>query len=431
MRQLRFSNPPGRHAARAIAMVKKTGEGAIDVLRSARWVTRERLVLWGAGFCVLSAVTLTYVAIHTSPLAGDFINYWSGATLAASGRAPLAYNVEQFRAFERTIIGPPGLRWYSYPPIAMLLTLPLALFSFGPALALWLLAGAGSCFELARRLVGWRGAVIAVIGTPAAFFTLEGGQNSFFTASLLAGGLMVLNRRPVVAGICFGCLAYKPHLGLLLPIALAAGGYWRAFAAAAATVALLAVASLILFGAATWVGFLGQMDVERQVIEFETRFWPSMPTVFAAARILGATLPLAYGAQILSGTLAALIVGYVWRMASAFEIKAATLIAATFLATPHAWDYDLVVMIFAAAWLWREGRRTGFLAWERIAVVAMLAPPLFYVGLARSTGIPIGAAVLWLVLLTLARRGSGCAAAAAEDCESGAAPALISRPQRP
>src|SRR5436305_707287 len=79
-----------------------------------------------------------------------------------------------------------------------------------------------------------RAAAIAVIGTPAAFFNVYGGQNAYFTAALLAGGLLVLDRRPVIGGICFGCLAYKPHMAMLVPFALAASGRWRSFAAAAA-----------------------------------------------------------------------------------------------------------------------------------------------------------------------------------------------------
>ena len=51
---------------------------------------------------------------------------------------------------------------------------------------------------------------------------------------LLGGALVSLDRRPLIAGILFGLMAYKPQFGLMIPIALAAGGYWRSFSAAAA-----------------------------------------------------------------------------------------------------------------------------------------------------------------------------------------------------
>ena len=46
----------------------------------------------------------------------------------------------------------------------------------------------------------------------------------------------------LLTGILFGLMAYKPQFGLMIPIALAAGGYWRSFAAAAATAVLLTLA---------------------------------------------------------------------------------------------------------------------------------------------------------------------------------------------
>ena len=61
------------------------------------------------------------------------------------------------------------------------------------------------------------------------------GQTGFLTAALLTGGVLCLERREALAGILFGLLAYKPQFGLLIPLVLVAGGYWRAIAAAGAT----------------------------------------------------------------------------------------------------------------------------------------------------------------------------------------------------
>ena len=59
------------------------------------------------------------------------------------------------------------------------------------------------------------------------------GQNGFLTAALLGGALVVLDRRPLVAGILLGLLAYKPQYGVCSRIVLAVSGRWRSFAAAA------------------------------------------------------------------------------------------------------------------------------------------------------------------------------------------------------
>jgi hypothetical protein len=407
---------------------------AIDAMRAARWVTRKRLMRWGIGFTIMSlALLAVHVVTHTTrgltdaagdQLASDFINYWSGARLAASGQTSLAYDHRWFHAFEQTVTGPgSAFKYYGYPPIAMLLSLPLALFSFIPALVVWMVLGVGACVELLRRLVGWRAAALAVVGAPAAYFDLVSGQNGHLTAALFAGGLMVLDRRPAIAGFCFGCLAYKPQMAVLLPFALAAGGRWRAFAAAAATAMALTLASLALFGSATWSGFLDQMALQRHLLELGASFWHRMPTVFAAARVLAAPVAVAYTAQLVSGALAIAAVTIVWRSPGPIAIKAATVAVATFLATPYAWDYDAVILIFAAAWLGREGMRSFFLPWERIAIVALLVSPLVTMVTAKLADLQLGPVVLWLVLILLVRRTQGYRFAAAGDGSSRGVPA--------
>ena len=44
---------------------------------------------------------------------------------------------------------------------------------------------------------------------------------------------LLIDTRPRLAGLLLGLLCYKPHLALLAPVALVAGGHWRTFAAAA------------------------------------------------------------------------------------------------------------------------------------------------------------------------------------------------------
>jgi hypothetical protein len=394
-------------------------------LRAAAWLTRRRLLLWGLAFALMSGMFLvTHVVQHTAlgiassagePIGDDFINFYSGARVAAGGQAAMAYDHRRFHAFQESVTGVPTgksrdpwieVRIYSYPPTALLLTMPLGLLPFVPALIAWTAFGLVLCWVLLRRLVGWQAASVSVIGVPAAFFNLQSGQNGFFTAALLGGGLMALPRRPLVAGVCFGCLVYKPQLGVLLPFALAAAGYWRAIAAAAVTAGVLAAASYALFGPEAWSAFAGQMTVGRHLLEFDKTLWDRMLSVFAAMRQLHAPPATAYVAQLLSGVVAVAAAIWVWRSQAHFELKAAGLIVATFLATPYVMDYDAVLLIFAAAWLWREGVRTGFLPWEELAIAALLVVTLPMVLLNRLADLPIAPPVLWLVLLVLIRRSS-------------------------
>ena len=84
------------------------------------------------------------------PLGDDFVNYWAGAFLAWHGRAAEVYNWPAYHAFQQSSSAP-GLDpyLYSYPPILLILTAPLAALPYLPGLAAWLIA---SWFAFYRAL---------------------------------------------------------------------------------------------------------------------------------------------------------------------------------------------------------------------------------------------------------------------------------------
>lgn len=387
-----------------------------DCLSSARWLTRERLTRWGMAWAVaslglLAVDVVTHVANGVTNAAGeqlarDFINYWSGAKLAISGHGLEAYDPNFFHAYQQSLVGPASeFKLYGYPPVMMMLCWPLAGLSFTSALTFWVLAGATLCAWPLARILGWPLALLATIAAPASFLNLMSGQNGYFTAALLAGGLALLDRRPAIAGIVLALLCYKPQLGLLIPVALAAGGQWRAFAAAAVTVVLLVAASIAWLGTDIWIAFFHQMNLQDRMMDAGTSFWPRMLTVFAALRLLGVATSWAYLAQGISALLAAIAVAAIWRSGGALGVKSAALVVGTFLATPYAWDYDAIVLIFAAAWLAAEARNNAFRDWERITTLVLLTLPGLTLVPAKLLGLQSGPLLLWLAMAVLLRRG--------------------------
>jgi len=162
------------------------------------------------------------------PFGDDFVNYWSGAFLAAHGRAAEVYDFVAFHVFEQSVTGPAIQSYhYSYPPMLLLLTLPLAFIPYVPALGVWLIA-TWYGFYRALRLTSEQSVLLLSLAAPALFVNAVGGQNSTRTAALFGGGLSLLERRPLLAGGLLGLLIYKPQLGLLIPVALLAGRHWRA-----------------------------------------------------------------------------------------------------------------------------------------------------------------------------------------------------------
>src|SRR5207244_5889328 len=147
--------------------------------------------------------------------------------------------------------------FFYYPPPFLLLCF---MFAHLPYIAAFLIFEAASLFLylfVACRILGHRdrASLVCLLAFPSVLWTLGLGQNALLTAGLFGAATLLLDRRPAIAGLLFGALCYKPHFGLLVPVALAAGGQWRAFVAAAITAGSLVLASLLLFGWETWHGF--------------------------------------------------------------------------------------------------------------------------------------------------------------------------------
>lgn len=345
------------------------------------------------------------------PFGDDYINYWSAAVLAWNGRAAEIYDLSAFHAFQTSVVGPTLQGYhYSYPPVLLILSAPLALLPYVPGLAFWL-GASWLAFYRALRQAAPRHALLLSLATPAVFINAVGGQNGAWTAALMGGGLALLDRRPVLAGSLFGLLVYKPHLALMLPVALLAGRRWRAFCAAGSVASALVLLSSALFGLDAWRDYLDTADYMRRVIlEDGAGVWHRMVSVFAAARRLGLQIPAAYVVQAFAALAAALIVAAAWARDAAPPLRNAVVVLGALLATPYLQDYDLVVTAFAAVWIVSQARATESGADAAFACAALLlALPLAASPFAALTGLAIGPAMIlpgfvWVTLATFAHR---------------------------
>jgi hypothetical protein len=402
-----------------------------DLLKHAPWLNGERILLWEKSFALtwialLLADFWQRTALGITDVTGkyigrDFINYWTGARLAAEGRAALAYDPQGFHAFQKLFGGPLAeFHNYAYPPTAMLLSLPLSPLTFMQAFVVWSLGGLLLCAFLLSRGLGWTAAWLALLASPAVFRALYCGQNGLFTAALLAGGILLCHRRPWLAGMLFGLLCYKPHLALLVPVALAAGRHWRCFASAAVTAAGLTLASAALLGPESWQGFFQMSRIMRGIMELG--MFHTQPTVFSAVHFLLPGLAAPYFFQAVSLLLAAAAVFVIWRGGASTEVKGAALILGAFLATPYAWDHDMVALTFAAVWIAAEAARTRFLPWEKLAWMGVILLPVPLMALVRYTGIQPAPLILWAAFVLVFRRSKLAAEKRADMPSLDAAP---------
>ncbi|HTJ63627.1 MAG TPA: glycosyltransferase family 87 protein [Alphaproteobacteria bacterium] len=323
------------------------------------------------------------------PIGSDFVSFWTVSTLLQGGDIAAIYQPHGLAEFERLRVGVPAAKlfyaWF-YPPIALLLVWPLALLPYLASLAVWLAAGLAAYLTAIRAILPDRRALFVAAAFPAVFVTLSHGQNAFVTTALLGGALVLLDRRPLVAGILIGALAFKPQLGVLIPFALLAGGHWRTIAAAAMTVLALAVLSYAAFGLEAWRGFFTVSDLSRQTLEQGLVPYSKMQSPFAAVRLLGAPVPLAYAVQFLVSGICVLLVAWAWRRPAALDFKSTALILATPLATPFVLDYDLLMLALPTAWLSAHLLKDGAAPYEKTCLAALFFLPVVTRPLAGLTG---------------------------------------------
>jgi alpha-1,2-mannosyltransferase len=394
------------------------------ILRSGTWLTRDRvrmvmvalLIASVAGFAFLVATAQGGVDLQGRPLGTDFSNVYAAGTYVLEGNPDAPFDSVQQYAREQAIFGT-ATQFYGwhYPPYFLFVAAALALLPYGLALAVWQAVTLGLYLFAIRSILtasfGNRPSAITAdwlilaLAFPAVLINIGHGQNGFLTAALLGGALLSLERRPLVAGILFGLLAYKPQFGLMIPIALAAGGYWRSIAAAAATVALLTIATTLAFGPQVWHAFIVGAEFTRSVVlEQGDTGWHKIQSVFSWARMWGAPVPLAYGIQSVASLALAVATAWLWRGTAPYPLKAAALCLAAILATPYTLDYDMMVLAPAIAFLAADGMTRGFGPWQKTALAALWLVPLLARSFAQLTLVPLGVPVMLAVFVVVLRR---------------------------
>ncbi|HXZ68031.1 MAG TPA: glycosyltransferase family 87 protein, partial [Alphaproteobacteria bacterium] len=257
----------------------------------------------------------------------------------------------------------------------------------------------------ARRFLGGIAGPVPIFAFPAVLLNIGHGQNGFLSMSCLGGGILMLDNRPVLAGMLFGALAFKPHLALMVPIVLLAARRFKVFFAAGVTALGFAAASYAVFGAGAWHGFLTTSALARKTLEQGLVSAAKMQSSFAAVRLLGGSVVLAYGVQLVVAiAIAAALIALELKRPRA-EAAGPALATACLLASPFLLDYDLTILAIPLAWLAREGVRAGFLPWEKIILLIGFCLPLVSRSFALGLGVPLAPFVILLLFAAVMRRG--------------------------
>jgi hypothetical protein len=314
-----------------------------------------------------------------TPTGNDFLAFYSAALSSWAPAATDIYDLSRLFPLEDSVSGTSIHLPFPYPPSILLYVAPLAAMNYLPALYFWIGATTAPFVLIVRKMSGLAAPVI-LLAPPLVQNAID-GQNGALTASLFAGGLVLLgNRRPLLAGVLFGLLSYKPQAFILIPICLLAAREYRALTSLFLTCCCLLLASILAFGIAIWWKFIAFMPQQLAFVLDGRLPVTRCATMFLLVFHATGSLALANIAQA-GATLAAwALVGWTWRRTDAIFPRALAFCVAMPLSTPYMFEYDLAVWTLPAAILlgrlWRgEGR---LLDWASLSLLWLLPPLIWF-----------------------------------------------------
>jgi hypothetical protein len=383
--------------------------------RSDRWAeiedwifTERRVRLYGTGVAVAYVISLAWRYFHGQWVflsdgklrCTDFGWMWLSGKFAALGESTQIFDYSAFSAAQIALFGQDGCAFFTpfvYPPTFLFFTYPLGWMPYLVAFAVWILATLVLYEAAVYAIIPRRAAVIAAIAPYAVAVNIDFAHNGFITAALIGFPLVFLERRPWLSGIFLGLLTYKPHIGLLFPLALLASRNWRTLASATAASIILGIGAAIAFGSEGWLSFFHTLIDRQSTLSPDTKVPLALHSVFGLLRWMETSGLVAWSGHLIVAAIIALTVSIVWARPIPFSLKAAVLCIGSAMVPPYILFYDLCIFAIAVAFLVRDGMSRGFLPAERTVILICFAA-LFLVQ------VPIGPVVCSALLFLAARR---------------------------
>jgi Glycosyltransferase family 87 len=373
-----------------------------------RIFAERRIRFYGLGVAVAYALSLVWRLVHGQWVilpdgrlrCVDFGWMWLSGRFAVSGNSPQIFDYSTFSAAQIALFGHdncPFITPYVYPPIYLFMTYFLGFMPYFTAFGAWVLATLFLYGTAVYTIIPRRAAVIAAMCPFFVAVNADFGHNGFITAASVGFSLAFLERRPWLSGILLGLLSYKPHIGVLFPLALLASRNWRALASATVATVILGIGATLAFGSESWASFFHTLVDRQSTLSPDPAVPLALHSVFGLLRWLETSGPVPWGGQLIVAAMVALTVWIVWAKPIPFSLKAALLCIGSAIVSPYILFYDLCILTLAVAFLVRDGMSRGFLPGERTVILICFAA-LFLVQ------VPIGPVVCAALFFLALRR---------------------------
>jgi hypothetical protein len=306
----------------------------------------------------------------------DFLNLYSGGTLAARGSLRQIYQPEVQLATERGLVpGLPELVPFVRPPFYALALGAFAEIPYSRAFAVWLglqIAVYVALLAWAKSRWGPQALLFGAMFLPAAL-GIASGQDCVFMLAIIVGVIALEGRgREAAAGAVLALGLIKFHLFVAWPVILLVQKRWRMLAGAAAVTAGEILLSWLLVGSsglADYVSLLGNQGIARLSPSREL-----MINVQALTLNLGEDN--AYLRLLLVLSVMSLAVMVSLRAPFRSAVVAAT--TASILVSPHVYGYDAALLLPSFCLVLFETRATL----PRLLAVFLCSPIPYLLNLA-------------------------------------------------
>jgi hypothetical protein len=328
-----------------------------------RWLTLKRLRAFG----MILAVCLWSLYVWNLATPGlrdrngnlkgtDFLHFYTLGSLATEHRGADLYDMNAQAALAaQRVPEAAGIRYLPlYPPQVSLVFAPLAGLSYAWALSVWWIFSAAiygvCCYTIWRacphlRDQGWTVALLAV-ASPAFVHLIWWGQTSALALACFTLMFFLLrDRHEFLAGLAFGCLIFKPQLGLAAAIVFLSIRAWRMLLGAVLSSALQLSAGLFYYGMGPlrqWGRML--LNLRALLAELEPKLYQthSLRTFWT---MMVPFDDLAFGLYILGAIIVLGLTVAVWkRQSTPLVLRFSCLLLSTALVAPHLTVYDLVIL---------------------------------------------------------------------------------------
>jgi len=369
-------------------------------------ITRKRIVAYSAVLLlVLMVVPPIIVALgYYDAACADFLAFYTGGLLLNKGRVCDLYDGMAQKA-EQTKLGAPAgyLMPYLNPPVYAWLMKPWAMLPYPVAFALWRMASI-ACLLLSLRLICKRLFLpltrdILLVGAayPPVFMNLFIGQNGIWFLLVYALALYLMSdEKDLLAGLVLGLGTLKPQLFWLVPLMIIAQRRWKLLVGFAVTSVALALSSLSI---------VGVEGISNYVAFFTSPFYSLLGSILAnemqsLPQFINAILGGRVGQFALAGLVSIPITVLSWKALTRDRSPEALFlisIPGAILGAPHAFNYDLVLLILPALILYPRLSKMNGNPQVRVVLAALFWTPLL-MWLPLQPSVPVLLALYVLIL---------------------------------